>query len=393
MIYLLVFLLLIILSFHYDINGGKNGHAFWSYGVIVVFILIAGLRWRLGSDTPRYINTFYYETPLLSDFLNKELPLKNILWSLLNSLVLTVGGKFFVVQIIQSAFVNILYFKYIKRHSRYVFTCLLLYFIWMYTNQNMETMKASMAIVVGLFGNDYILEKKWLKGYSLFFLACLFHISAIVLIITPLIKNFRFNSKLIIILFLAYILGNIIQSVAGDYLAYLEFNEEIYERVEMYMDSERYMSSRNLNFFIVNMFPFFIYSYFSYLYLSKNKVDEGLMKLVPFVIMGLIFLMFRLNVTLFYRYIYFYNIYFVIFYAEVIIVMIRRRYLIKNNANIIGVFMLFLPMFLVMAKYNYSRREMYYPYSSVFNREINEERESTYMNMALFYAVPNKNEY
>ena len=52
MIYLIVIILLLLLSFRYDINGKTEGREQCYLAMLVIFILIAGLRWRLGVDTP-----------------------------------------------------------------------------------------------------------------------------------------------------------------------------------------------------------------------------------------------------------------------------------------------------------------------------------------------------
>ena len=60
MVYNIIFILLLYLSYNYDFHGHKNGRKGWYYAILVFFILFAGLRWRLGIDTPNYIEHFYY---------------------------------------------------------------------------------------------------------------------------------------------------------------------------------------------------------------------------------------------------------------------------------------------------------------------------------------------
>ena len=67
MIYFVVLLLLLILTVRYDINGKTEYRDQWYNAVLVILILIAGLRFRLGVDTVNYIYMFYHDFPSLFD--------------------------------------------------------------------------------------------------------------------------------------------------------------------------------------------------------------------------------------------------------------------------------------------------------------------------------------
>ena len=102
-----------VLTIRYDVNGKTEYRDQWYNAVIVILILIAGLRFRLGEDTINYIYAFYHDTPELPDididtFLSSDQP---PLWILLNSIIKTLGGRFFVVQLIQATILNTLVLK------------------------------------------------------------------------------------------------------------------------------------------------------------------------------------------------------------------------------------------------------------------------------------------
>ena len=163
--------------------------------MLVIFILLSGLRWRFAADTVRYMHNFYHNTPNIWDltvetFLSSGTP---PLWILLNSLVKSVGGRFFVVQIIQATIVDTLFFKFFKKHSSYPFACLVLFFFWRYQYFNMMIMKAAVALSIIMFANDYLLKKKYLKWFLLILIATGFHQSSILLLITPFVLRLRFN--------------------------------------------------------------------------------------------------------------------------------------------------------------------------------------------------------
>lgn len=66
MIYFVVFILLLIPVVKYDWMVKSGGEKGWYYFNLVVLILFAGLRYRVGSDTLMYMSMFY-EWPKLDE--------------------------------------------------------------------------------------------------------------------------------------------------------------------------------------------------------------------------------------------------------------------------------------------------------------------------------------
>ena len=128
MLYLFVLILLLSLSIFYDICDGKKYAHFWYNIIFVIFVLMAGLRYRVGVDTIFATYTFFHDTPTLIHFFDDITLFQYPLWKLLNSFVFTIGGMWYWVQLIQTAFVNFLLFRYFKKHCKYIFTCLFFYY-------------------------------------------------------------------------------------------------------------------------------------------------------------------------------------------------------------------------------------------------------------------------
>ena len=186
------------------VNNKKNRTLSYNF-VLVILIFISGLRWRIGTDTIGTLTQFYYYTPKLENFFKWEsFGVHAVLWKFFMSFFFTFGGRFYLVQLFQAIIVNALIFKYFKKHSKYIFTCVFLYFIWMYTTYNKEEMKASLSVVFMLYANDYILDKKYKKSLMLSVLACLFHFSTILLIFTPLFLFLRINKISIFLLIISF---------------------------------------------------------------------------------------------------------------------------------------------------------------------------------------------
>ncbi|MBO7539817.1 MAG: EpsG family protein [Prevotella sp.] len=382
MIYFVVILLLLFLSFRYDINEKTYGRNHWYMAVLILFILISGLRYRVGIDTVGYIRSYYYSTPTVFSFFSAGYTIGDKpLWKLLNSICYTFGARFYIVQLITAAFCNVLVFKYIKKHSDYIFTCLFFYFIYLYPAYNFETMKAFYAIVLSLYGNDCFLEKKWIKGYSFYIIAALFHTSTIALFIVPLLLFLRMNRIGLFILLLAFVAGYILQKNLGDYFVLLDFidDESISDKLEDYAESDRYGTGRGLLYIVGKLLPLLLFSFISFKKVQKNNGSSRLLELEPFLMMGMLFVVLMSNIYIFYRFTQFFGIYFVIFFAQLFVDLCKSRKFSKG-VSYARAFLLFSPLlFAILIRYRVSYVK-YVPYSSVIEKNISKEREKLFDN-------------
>lgn len=394
MIYFIVLFLLLILTVRYDINGKEKYRDQWYNAILIILILIAGLRFRLGEDTINYLYMFYHDTPDLLDFdvdtfLSSDQP---PLWILLNSIVKTFGGKFFVVQIIQATILNTLMLKYFKKHCPYPFACVTLFFLWRYQWYSMVVMKAAIALSVILFANDFFLEKKYVKGILLILLATGFHQTSVLLLITPFLLFLRFNMIGVAILFSAFFIGAFLQSKLGDVFALFEMAEGMSNKLDDYLDSDFMTQNHNLNYFIVNIFPIIIYPVLSLIYLKRNCKDAQILALEPFIMIALIFQMMQFNINIMYRYIYIYTPYYIIFIVHFFVEFSKRSVVLEKTVAFARTFIVVLP-FLVSLAYLFPLTHVdFYPYSSVIERSVSKDREKFYSEFVAYYNL-NLDEY
>ena len=365
-----------VLILHYDINGKIKGRYVWYYSIMILFILIAGLRYRLGTDTPNYIWHFYHDIPRLDKLTADDVSIGNkTLWILLNSMILSLGGRFYMVQLIQTTFVNVLLFRYIKKHSNYLFTCLFFYFLCSYFALNMEVMKAALSIVVCYYANDYILQKKWFKAYSLYVLAVLFHPQALVICLMPPLMFLRFNRIGFAVLALSFIVGLAIQSVFGDYLMLFEFDETLSEKTEHLANNEHTISQdHSLIYLIMSVYVYIVYALISFFYIRKN-VDSELLKLEPFLLLFVLFYVVAINSFIFYRFSMYYMIYLILYIAEFFINLIKRRNRVSFGVAYFKSFAILLPFIVLVSSSWIVKGYRYYPYSSVIERSVDKARE------------------
>lgn len=394
MIYIILIIFVLFLSIYYDINGNEKNKSLWFIIIQFILIVIAGIRYRIGSDTTNYLFDFYHEYPLLSDFSFDDYPIgKDPFYVLINSFVKSLGGRFYIVQFIQATIVIVLLFKYIKKHSTNIFTCIFFLIITSnYFYYCMEIMRGGISVVLCLFANDYILEKKWIKGYILYTIGIFFHIQTVLILFTPLLFFLKFNKKGIIILMGAFVLGKVLQSKLLDIISMFDLADVIKVKASSYALDDAYgQTGGNLNFLIVFVFPKLIYSLLCLYYSNKDRWCDYLMKIQPLVMIGTFFLVVQLNIQIAYRYVDYYTVYILIYMSELFVSFFRNKRF-GRGLSYLRVFVFFFPFFFLTAFRFYKAYPFrYLPYSTIFDLEIDHERESGYAHAA--FPAPRLNEY
>lgn len=349
------------------------------YALLVILILVAGLRWRLGSDTPIYMRQFFHETPLLWKLQAEDMMLGlKPFWKLLNSVVYSFFGKFYVLQLIHAAIVNILFFTYFKKHSQYIFFCILLYFFWLYFSMSMQIMKASFSIAICLFANDFLIERKWVKSYFLYFIALMFHPQTALLLFMPLFLNLRFNIRGILFLVIGLITGYAIQHYLADFLFVFEAIGDDKITNKAYGYTNVIVEADNSFLRMVTSVGILIFEILSIIYVKKRtKIDIS--NIEPFLMLGMASILVQVNVELFYRYTFYFSFYFILLFSYI------AQYFERNNRKLsigllfVKVFIFFLPLLICIHANRFFQLIRYVPYSSILKMDVNKARENSYM--------------
>lgn len=214
MVYLIILLALIVLSINYDFRGNFVYKANKPYMFMCIcFILLAGLRFFVGSDTHNYVYDFSVMPDLskLSEFhrLNSRYQFG---WDAYVCIIKSIFGNFVFVQLITAIIVNVIIFWFVRRNTTNVFIALLCYYTLNYFEYNMEIMREAIAVALGLIA--IMLYSKGYKRYYvlLVFVAFEIHISAVILLIVPFLVNVKYTKKKIIVISLLSIIVPILFS-------------------------------------------------------------------------------------------------------------------------------------------------------------------------------------
>ena len=260
--YVLFILLTFGLSVIYDRKAEyTRTKKVWYIIVGIYLILLAGFRNGVGGDTQLYMNAFD-DVPSswedLSEFINDELVESSHMpgWSILVFLCKRWFDSFYAVQLVQALIVNIGILYLFRQYTSHIFLCVLLYFIsHVFFLFNMEVMREAISVVLcGIGMHKYLRDEKW-KFYVLVGISILFHISALIVLLFPLVRLKKINIQIMILAFIASLSLYLLSDVVVNYLPSLLGTQanRIVEKIFLYSDV-----TLNLFGFIENAIPYLV---------------------------------------------------------------------------------------------------------------------------------------
>lgn len=195
MIYFVIGFYLLFLAFKYDVCGSKNESArrFHYYLALIILILLAALRYRIGGDTCRYMDLYGADLSFNADLGGRFQPL----WRLLTDTLYCISPDFTLFQFVHAIFLNVVIFSFFRKYSPWVFVCIFLYYLKPYLYLNTEIIRQSFAIAIFLLSVQACIKRKWWVYYLYILAAFMFHSGAILLVIVPFLYGRKINVKTI----------------------------------------------------------------------------------------------------------------------------------------------------------------------------------------------------
>lgn len=260
--YILFILLTFCLSVFYDRQAEYTRTKKAWYTIVGIYlVLLAGFRNGVGGDTQLYMASFEYVPSTwgeLNEFISDELTESGYMpgWSILVFLCKRWFDSFYAVQLAQALIVNIGILYLFRQYTSHIFLCVLLYFIsHVFFLFNMEVMREAISVVLcGIGIHKYLRDEKW-KFYLLVGISILFHISALIVLLFPLVRLKKINIQIMILAFIASLFLYLLSDVVVNYLPSLLGTQanRIVEKIFLYSDV-----TLNLFGFIENAIPYLV---------------------------------------------------------------------------------------------------------------------------------------
>jgi len=391
MIYIITLLVLLFLVYHYDVNGNTRNRMTAYYILMFWYIAISGFQYCMGSDIIIYMNE-YNDTDwsdLMFDSL-VDLNSRQFGWILLSNICKLVSNDFLFFKIVQAAFLNAVIFIFLKKNTEAIFTSIFFYSIFLYLDLNFNILRQSFAIGFFLLGYRSFVEKKWLKYYLYVFIAILFHNSAIILFFIPLLNFIKINKNSLIIIsslffiFLFTIRLLPISNMFYNYLMLIFVDSEVSDIGASYLNDDVY----GIN--TVSVLPFIVFTILYlwvviYYYLNNNEEyyvdgnDEKQKSIIRIFLIYILLYVLVFSVPIFARFSFYFTPFFIVLVSNFVINLSKNKY---NNIKGIAIILLILifsypqlsSLFKINAVTNSLNIVQYYPYSSIFDKNIPEER-------------------
>lgn len=266
-ILLIPIVLAIVWSVEYDRQeefDEYKSHRFW----LLYFILsvIAGFSYAWGGDKQAYLAEFNDYSSNISDLFSEiELGLTDRGqmpgWVMVNMFAKTVFDSFYVVQLLESFFINFAVFYTCKKYTQRVFFFVLLYFLsFQYFNFNTEVMREAFALGFCLFAVEMLFQKRYVPAALLSATALLFHVSAIAMIILFPWMRFRITLKRLPFVLLAALLIWFSSNYLFSFIIKMVLGQEgtLFAKVFMYSTFSTGFIAFIIYTFIYIVAPFFI---------------------------------------------------------------------------------------------------------------------------------------
>lgn len=382
MIYFLVLAYTLILVFKYDITGQKRGFKANYYILLVTVCCVSGVSYRLGMDTVGYM-VFYKSVDPDTSYVIKHLseyryePVFMIFLSLCKS----ISDDFTIVQFLITIFVNSTIFWFLRKHSPLFFVAILFYFVMQFWNINFEIKRESITISLFLIAIDGLLKSNASKReYIRYYLICSFmllcHRFAFVTFFYPLFTKIKLNkTSLSILVFLCFL------SIANIKFATSLFSKinilssfvDVQGAVTYYMQSDKYGNGGASIFGVLTsiFIPLFM------LYKTERYINS---KVVGMTICYLLIQILTTQVFILYRFSNYLCFFVFILFSYFTKYAFKQR--LKINRFVYLSTVVFIFLLTVKGKFNKDQYIRYYPYTSVFDKKYNQDRESEYYKLS-----------
>lgn len=379
MIYVITLIVCLFLVWKYDFRGKKTHKDRWFKGLLLWYIVISALQYYVGVDIAIYIDKYsIFREPLnLDSFVDKAGERVQPGWLILTWFCKLFTDDFILMKIIQAIFFNIAVFTFFKREAKYVFLCIFFFSVTDYLVCNFNVLRQSYSIAFGLYAVSALKNDKYLK-YGLFvILAFMFHNSALLLLLLPIIKFFkpnRYTKPLALgtVALVIYVLFKVnMESLAYEIVGSGMMGESGSDMAMLYLNNDKLGAREGAKFTFHALLVFIVVCY----YISKKREFYW----GGYGVAYLFFLLLSTMMPILWRYRLFFDIPYYVMLSQLIVEFPLKRFKQVKYAFYIGSLVIY--MYFPMKDYFYKAPnekiryiDQYYPYHSIFD-PVKEERD------------------
>lgn len=241
MIYFIVFLVIAYGCYKYDynqVNPNSRQYKRLERIAFLLLVLVPGLSYRIGVDTPSYMIDFA-EAPTLGNFTWNYLKTEGSepLWLIFMSICKTICPNYAFMHTIQCLIYHSSLLYMIKRFTPMHFTVLLFYLVVAWVHISFGALRESIAVAFYFIGITRMLQKDSIKLFILWSIpALLAHQFAFVIVsITTAVYLYR-RSRLLSISIITVAAGLFIYRI-DDFILMMAYNDDVQRRMLFYMES------------------------------------------------------------------------------------------------------------------------------------------------------------
>lgn len=381
-------MLLSFLVYYYDYSKNETGRTFWILIIALILILLGGLQYRVGIDSVGY-DRFYEKLSPLNYLRHKDIESSRFApgFIILASFTKLFSTDRIILNFILSIFVcgTVIYF--FSRNTKNIFFAILMFFIFMYTLLIFEQIREAFAVGIFLWAWPAFVKRQWLLWYALSICAIMFHTSASIMFILPLIllpgirQIFIFGKRTFFICAGLLVLAFILKATFSKYIELLAVTDSMTDLTQKYADSDYVEGKFNIIGLIGALIKSVIYPVIALISLNGNKkakyFNQDFIQIEMFVLISIYLTLLMTGVPIIGRY----NNYFFFFPILVISDWVFKYLKFgkrKIRLQLVYWIILLLPMF-GMQIYSYwsninktgtaKNYMVYYPYTSKIDRE------------------------
>ena len=340
------------------------------YAVHFGLIIIAGLRYRVGTDTIRYHEMF-------DNDIHWHLKLYQPVWNILNQLIDLTIGEFWGIQIICSIIFFLGLNKQFQQYPNSIFIATLLYFFPHFFTKNFELLRESLALgVFFLYGFKNLEKKKWINYYIISFICILIHLGSVYLFLLPILLKIKFEKINLFLLCNSLFMIFYFIDIRSDLLSLLQLVEALETKSNAYLVNQS--NSYNINYVLKSLFEInlslIFFNYIKFFLKPKQFILRFIAIPSVLISLGSITFIFPRLIN---------------YHLGIIIPLVGALFLniiyfkIKKPFKLTILFSLIL-LFNISNYYSifFSKKDdfytyyKYYPYYSIFNKSKYEKRES-----------------